>query len=595
MKILNKKNSFIIGGLLCISMSFITGGCAKGFLDKKPLNLIPDADVWNSASSIEAYTATLYNQMQTEDLSYVAAANEAGFPSTITDEAVRTYPWGSINELIIPQDAFGWWGYGAIRDVNSFISKLPSGNVEESLKKRYEAEARFIRAFHYFSLAKRYGGVPILTTPQKFTGDNISELQIPRNKEQQVYDFIARECDTVITVLPEAYDAKNTYRATKYAALALKCRAMLYAASIAKNGSVQLNGVIGIPGGDAAKYWQMAYDAAKEIMNSGKFMLYEAADKVGAFQQLFFTKVANSEAIFMKQYLVPDKVHSFDFYNAPQSFKIDYGCAINPTLQMAEEYEYVDGTPGTLKVNDANGKPIRFSNPADLFKNKDPRFLASILYPFAPWQGGVVEIRRGIIDGNKRITSANLTDTYGEGNAKIAITGKDGPLTIQDPTKTGFYIQKYMNPKERVPQGRSDQSWIIFRFGEVLLNYAEAAFELNKKEEALEAINKIRERAGIKQLDAITLDKLRHERFVELAFENHRWWDLKRWRIADKVLNNYQAKALYPWLMWDDKTYIFEKVDAPKFTRTFLPKYYYEIIPAGEITKNPNLIQNPLY
>lgn len=587
----------------CLLLALAISSCNKDFLDRKAQNIIADDAAYGSLSGIQALTATLYNNLPTEDFDYTCEGNQAAFPSQATDEAVRSYSWGATLDPILGDEMFPWWQYNHVRTVNDFIEKIgTTTSISSELKNRFLAEARFIRAFYYFALVKRYGGVPLITKVQQFNGNNLEELKVPRNKEQEIYEFIGTELDAITDQLPETYSADERYRATRYAAYALKCRAMLYAASIAKYGAVQLNGIVGISG-NAEGYWQKAFDAAALIINSGKFQLYNGyTDKATNFQQLFLTAgdlEKNKEIIFVKTYLSPDLAHGFDFFNAPQSFKIDYGCATNPTLELAEEFEYTDGSKGTLKVNDASGAPIVYSNPADLFKNKDPRFVASILHPFAAWQNGILEIRRGVIDNGVKYTAANLTDTYGSGANSIPRVGKDGPMISGDPTKTGFYIKKFMDPVNRLNDGRSTTPWTIFRFGEVLLNYAEAAIELGKTAEALNAINQIRDRAGIKQLTSITRDQVRHERKVELAFENHRWWDMCRWRVATDVLNNTQFHSLYPWLMWENgqspanMKYTFEIVPTPKNTRTFLSRMYYQKIPNGEIDKNSRLVQNP--
>lgn len=573
-----------------------TVSCKKDFLTRQPKDLVSEIDAYGSVSGIEALTVTLYNDMQTEDLNSTVN-NEAGYASTTTDEAVRSYPWGDINNPVVG-NWYGGWDYKIIRRVNDFIGKMPGALVTEDQKKRFIAEGKFIRAFHYFALVKRYGGVPLLTVAQQFApGDDVELLKIQRSKEQEIYDFIAKELDEAIVDLPETNDVANTYRVNKYAALALKSRAMLYAASSAKYATVQINGLVGIPANLANGYWQKAMDAAQLIMESGKYSLYKGdADKATNFQKLFLTAPA-TEAIFTKAYQSPDKAHSFDFYNAPQSFRVDYGNATNPTLEMVEEFEYTDGSPGTLKVLDGTGNPIVYNKPADLFKGKDPRMFATILTPFDAWQGGVLEVRRGVIDKGIKYTSEVLSDGYPEAKSEFKRVGKDGPLTTNDPTKTGFYIKKFMDPVNRVPADRSTTPWMVFRFGEVLLNYAEAAFELGKEGEAMTALNLIRDRAGIATVDVISLEKIRHERKVELAFENHRVWDLRRWRTATSVLNNTQFHALYPWIMWeangDPKTmkYTFEKALAPKSSRTFPEKLYYEPVPQG----TPVYIQNPLY
>lgn len=597
------KNLVKIG---CLALALHLFGCSD-ILDTTSRNILTDDTVWGNDDGINAYIANMYNAMNVEDLSYTSY-EEGTYMAQVTDEGCRSYTWGVVNNNPLPDGLFDWWGYGNIRTVNYFLQKIETATIDETLKEKYKAEARFIRAFHYFTLVKRYGGVPLITTPQEFTGDNISELQVPRNTEKEIYDFIRTELDEIIqSGLPEEWEAANELRATKYAALALKSRAMLYAASMAAYAEVQLNGVVGIPESDKNFYWSEAMNAAADIINSGRFQLYrEDNDKAENFQNMFLVKGLSSESIFSKAYAYPGKGHNFEFYNAPESFKSSdgYGCVTNPTLQMVEEFEYIDGTPGTLKIADASGNPIKYANPYDLFKDKDPRLLASIMVPFSPWKGGIIEIRKGIILPNgEKITAARMADVYGEGENSIQITGKDGPFSTGDPTKTGFYIKKFQNPTEPVMSGRGTTYGMVFRYAEVLLNYAEAAVELGQNtDKALIYINDIRDRAGVKMYDAIDLEKVRKERKVELAFENHRWWDLVRWRIGTTLLDGVKVKALHPYLVWEDgkhpseMSYVFEIVDDAKPNpKIFLDKYYYRNIPSGERATNPNLIPNPLY
>lgn len=583
---------------IVLSTAVLFSACSKDFLDRRPRDLIIEEDAYGSQSGLEALTAQLYNDMQLEDFEY-HVAEQAGFLSTVTDEAVRSYTWGSgtINGTLVG-NWFGYWDYAAVRRVNDFMQKLPEANVSDELKTRFHAEAQFIRAFHYFQMVKRYGGVPLVTEAAQYAvGEDPTELFVPRNKEHEVYDFIASELDEAIANLPDSYSSSDRNRVNKYTALALKSRAMLYAASIAKYGQVQLNGLVGISASEAEQYWQASYDASKRIIDAGVYQLLdEGEDKAANFQNLFLTE-NSQEVIFNKVYRTPEVGHSYDYYNAPQSFKVDYGCATNPTLDLVEEFEYIDGSSGELKVTDASGEPILYENPFDIFNDKDPRLLASIMLPFSNWQGGQLEIRRGIVVNGSKRTSEDLTAGYPNNTSAFKIVGKDGPLTTGDPSKTGFYVKKSMNPNTRVNFGESSTPFIVFRYGEVLLNYAEAAMELGRNTEALEAVNQIRSRAGIATRNSINLEQVRHERKVELAFENHRLWDMRRWRVATEVLNNYQAHALYPWLVWEEgkdvseMSYIFEKVNAPKNPRTFPEKLYYEPLPQG----NPTYIQNPLY
>lgn len=604
---------------LILPVVLIFPACKKDFVNLQSTSLIAGDQAYASFNSVQALTASLYSNLGDggsgsgfEDLRFVVG-DEATFESQLSDEAMHSYTWGATaNAGPLPPGYFAWWKYDYIRQENDFIAKIPNAtNLTPDNRAKFLAEGRFIRAFTYFAMVKRYGGVPIITAVQSPSAP-LDSLKVKRNTEQEVYDFIGSEVDAIINDLPEE---GGDFHATKYAALALKCRAMLYAASIAKYGQVQLNGLVGIPTSMANTYWQKAIEAANTIISSGKFSLYNVLpDPAANFQQLFngADPASNPEAIFTEAYSLPSHGHSFDFYNEPQSFKVDYGNVTNPTLELVEQFEYTDGTPGKLKVNDGTGKPIKYSNPADLFKGKDPRFFASILYPNAEWhcngdpQGSFIGLRRGIVDGADSITAGDLTSTYGTAPNAITITGKDGPMVANDPTKTGFYIKKFMTenagfvPNQDGPNN-SATSYMVFRYGEVLLNLAEASIEMGDEATALSAINQIRTRAGIAQLASVTRDQVRHERQVEMAFENQRWWDLRRWRIADQVLNNTQFHALWPWLNWEanknpaDMKYTFQIVDAPKNPRTFPSALYYEIIDPGEIIKNSNLVQNPEY
>lgn len=583
-----------------IGLSMVLGSC-NDILNTSSRSIITDQTLWGNTEAIKAYLGNLYDEMETEDLDYVVGT-EAGYPSTLTDEATRSYTWGN-NNPIIQNNLFGWWGYEAVHNANDFIEKATaSTNLSDDDKEVFVAEARFIRAFHYFAMVKRYGGVPLITQVQQYDGD-LEKLYVARSTEKEIYDFIKDECDAIADLLPSSRSDDSRYQATKWAALALKCRAMLYAASEAKYGTVQLNGLVGIDSGQANSYWEECKEAAQEIINSGVFELYNSYsdDKEKNFQYLFLDK-DNKEQIFTKAFSSPDKAHSFDFYNAAQSFKVDYGCATNPTEDFVAEFENIDGTQTELEVNDENGDPIYYSDPMDLFKNKDPRLKATVLLPFCDWQGGTLEIRRGIIlpDGTIK-TASNLTELYGEGENAITIIGKDGVINTGDVTKTGFYIKKFMDPSNRLNYGRSETNWMVFRYAEVLLNYAEACMETGETANALDAINQVRSRAGIAEKTTLTLDDVRKERKLELAFENHRWWDIRRWKVADTLLNNRQFYGLYPYLVWEngksvsEMKYIFKIEQAPKESRTFLSRLYYEIIPTTAISTNPQIIQNPGY
>ena len=583
---------------LLLILTIITTGCflnsCDESLDIQPLNILTSDQVFQSQSAIEAYIASLYNAIDVEDFAFTGVT----YLANCTDEAITKYTDQVLN--IGNGTNTPWWGYSNVRQVNDFLAKLPSAEISGILKETYLGEAHFIRAFYYFAMVKRYGGIPIITEVQNFSGNNLDELQVPRDKEQDVYDFIADDLDQAAALLP-ATNVKG--RATKYTALALKSRAMLYAASIAKYGSVQLNGILGIPASQADSYWQAAYDAANAVITSGAHSLYMGnLNKAANFQELFLTD--NNESLLTKYYIYPDKTHTYDQMNLPWTFTSSYSSGLCPTLDCVEQFEYVDGSGGTLKIGTPSN-PIFYNAPADLFAGKDPRLFGSVITPFSTFKNRIVEIQAGLYDQGIKIQTGNYDNLYNVNthqkdnvNGTIHIIGLSGTGGGQEQTQTGFYLKKYLDPNleiGRTPTAESD--WMVIRYAEVLLNYAEAAVELKKIPEAKAKINMIRSRAGIAELDNadITIERVRHERNIELAFENQRWWDYRRWRVSDALFNNTWPRMLQTYYDIQQNKYRFEITTTGRYTKTFDPKVYYERIDPSELAKNPKLIQNPGY
>lgn len=598
----------------------VSAGCSD-YLEKESFDIITPEQVWEDPNLINAVMVNLYDGMVLEDFNYWYRDSwRLQNPTSMSDEAQGSFQkeplWDNGNATYTYEDALFEQKfsdrYANIRNCNDFISQLNEAtSLSDSEKKLLLAESRFIRAMHYFTLVKRYGGVPIISEPQVYDPNNIEALMVPRNKEIEVYDFIVKECQEASADLPEMRDAEEKYRANKYAALALCSRAALYAGSIARYGTVQLDGLVGIPSSEADRFFEISYEASKYIIKSNNYALYNSKpdDKAQNFCDMFLKGNGdNGEFIFQKQYNVAGgKGHDWDKRNAPFSYRGGgWGCGMAPTLELVESYEYVDGSVGTLKLEDASGKPLRFDSPYDAFANKDPRLFASVYLPGSPCQSTNVEWIRGVIASDNERYQAS---TQPDGNNTVVIngvtyntSGKDGGADAGDASKTGFYQKKFFDETlTDMNMGKSETPWPVFRLGEIYLNFAEAAFELNKPSEALEAVNKIRERAGIVLLGNIDMVKIRHERRVELAFEGHRFWDMKRWRIAhldvqQGGLNGFRGTALYPWYDIRDGKYILERgYNSPKQVRIFLEKNYYTKINQDDMNSNPNLVQNPGY
>lgn len=602
-------------GLLLLGSS-----ACSNYLEKETFDIITPDKVWNDPKLIDAVLVGMYYYVQMEDFDYwYRDPWRLQNASSMSDDAQGSFQKDPLfdngNATYTYEDALFEQKfsdvYKYIRNCNDFLYQIKISTIlSADKKKELAAEVRFLRAMHYFTLVKRYGGVPLIKEPQEYNPSDLESLRVPRNTEKDIYDFIISECQAAAQDLPETRSNEAKYRTYKYVALTLCSRAALYAGSIARYGTVQLNGLVGIPSSEADRYFQTSYDASKTIIESGQFALYNKKpdNKSQNYCDIFLKGNGdNGEYIFQKQYNVSGgKAHSWDKRNAPFSYRgSGWGCGIAPTLELVEAYEYIDGSEGSLKLEE-NGKQRRFDDPYELFANKDPRLFASVFLPGSPCMGTNIEWIRGIIDFKNEKHQAT---TQPDGDNTVTIDGityktcgKDGGADAGDASKTGFYQKKFFDETlTNMNMNQSETPWPIFRLGEVYLNLAEAAMELNKSSEALDAVNKIRERAGIALLSTINLDKVRHERRVELAFEGHRFWDLKRWRIAhldvaQGGLNGFRGTALYPWYDIRDGKYVFERgTNPPKQTRIFLEKNYYTKINQDDINSNPNLIQNPGY
>jgi len=584
---------------ISVLISFSFQSCEEQILSKEPLDIISDAAVWNDQSLVNAYVSNLYGRIKIPSTFLPTLDNSEliGGEALLCDDATTRHTWHpewSNNYLFGGLTASGglkeYWDYTLIRACNVFIENMTTSTISESLKKILSAEVRMIRAYTYFEMVKRYGGIPLITQAQSIN-DPESELFVKRNNEQEVYDFIGSEIDAVLNDLPT--DDKNRF--TKFGALSLKSRAMLYAGSIAKYGTVQLDGVVGIPSNLASSYFQASYNASKQIIpesdgGSGGtvFSLYKGdikADDLSSyadnFYNLFLTE-KTVESIFEVDFIAGVKGNT-------ASYGL-YGSMMDPSVELANAFEMVDGSSGVIDY--AN---VAVTNVPDLYKNKDPRFRASILNTGDPWSGGITYSNWYIIreDGEKM------------GTAGVYYTGQNGvtmPTRGSGETYTGFGTKKLVRDLGYIPAwGMDDVPCMVFRLGEIYLNCAEAAQELGKTDDALRYVNLIRSRAGIAQLTTIDLDKIKHERRVELALgEAHRYWDLRRWRDAAKSPVNGGLNGLYitkaqTYYDYRDSKFHFDVGHVEANARVFKEAYYYLPITTSRRNNNPNLVENPGY
>jgi hypothetical protein len=645
-----KKYSII---LITFLVGF-TSACRK--LDIPPPNIIQNPTVFGSAPGIQAYMARLYSEMPIEDFRYSPDMGLNFFwiikpTPAVTGEALSR---DQTNATAENWGDWHWdiWGgcYSTIHDANYFIKTIPTyaSNFTPDQVKAWTGEAYFVRALTYFALVKRFGGVPLVTDVLNYTvGGSTAPLRIPRSSEKAIWDQIAADLDLAIADLPAVNaDFGDGSRANKYAAAAFESRAMLYAGSIAKYNTITLfdaskNQLCGIPAADATAYFQKAYDAAKTL--DGVYSLYLKAwsptDKTPQYQNFvnLFSDASSPENIFVREYNFPNSVHGYDAYNVPRQLigPNGYSSEVNPTLNFVEMF---DGIPknadGTIQNLDATGHYKLFDNTMDLFANVEPRLRATIILPGDVFKGQNIDIRRGAYTGpvaggispllpagskSQYPTADLITASNNDDNNSKSVTtptgtihpaGASGIFTgDQTCAISGFSVRKWLDPNlptSQVLENNETQTWVEMRYAEVLLNRAEAAFEIQSSggnasllTDAFTIINEIRSRAGaipLASAGSMTIDTIRKERRKELAFENKTWWDLRRWRIIDKEQNGTIYRILMPFYSTVANKYFFDaRYDERNDVYTADPKWYYEQIPPGAISKSTNLIQNPGY
>ena len=576
----NLRNKIFITSI----MIFLTG-CYDPF-DLTRNDIISDDLVFDNPNLADAFLFDLYDRAQFHIKSGNGNLN-MGLISSYGGES-RNYgvswqiPYTQVvdvdyNENGLQGKVLDYYDYGLIRECNQMITKLPqSKNLTQYFIDSRVSEARFIRAHAYFEMVKRFGGIPLITDVVPIQG-NYDEIYRERNSEKDIYDFISSEMDEISELLPAF--AIEEGRITKWTALALKSRAMLYAASVANFGSEQLNGLLGFPSNEASKYYLESLNASREIIQSGVFSLYRKfSDPVENFGNLFIDEVGNSEIIFSEKYdYESGKSHQWDALAQPAGFGFNWSSNYPVYLETLEQFDFIDGSSGKVDrdMYDDN-TPI---DPNWYFEMRDPRMKASIFYPGSSFKDGRVFFHRSM--------RGNLEGWPQNGLSKL--TGS---------MATGLLIRKRTNP-DTPDATRSSTDYIIFRYGETLLNYIEAAYYLNDPNGDMASImNEIRDRAGMPSLikSEITEDKIRQERRCELAFEDHTFWDLRRWRIAVEELDNVRRHRLHYRFDANNETYTIEMADGDLGgVRLHPERNYYYALGLSRLADNPKLIENPGY
>ncbi len=612
-------------------------GCNSDYLQLEPTDKVSADQLFSSPEGVKTFMANLYYQLPIEDFNSTPfqgiswntsdANNNGGFPIIITDDAS-----GSQRDDIDRAGSFYWWneGYKLNRDINLLFSVIPDLEISDKEKDALTGEAAFMRAFTYFALAKRYGGVPIIT--EIASVDDSLAMYTPRSTERETWDFVMQYCDLAASLLGEGDGTRR--RATKWAALALKSRAALHAASVAKywnraplsGEAVDKKLVCGMDASDADRYYRECISASEEIIKNSPFTLYKAnpaspEEAAENYREMFEDPNRSfEEVIFLKGYTLEgvDLGSNQDNWGNPAQTAgaWPHPGRFNPTIDFVDIYENYDN-PGhdapVVTTEDGNvynydgysshRKYLEFDSPLDIFKGKDARLYATTILPSSIWKDTKIIIQGGYIEPSGKPVIEKKAKIKVGGKMYYTYGGSTGKLYSGfDPaggnyTRTGFLFRKFLNSKyvPKLGWNYSTTDWIEFRYAEVLLNYAEAVVESGAGDATLaaKAINDIRHRAAHKTDVPLTLENVYRERRVELAFENKRYWDLIRRREYHTRFAQTYKHSLVPVLDLRTMKYLFVRKNVLNTNpHTFLPAWYYKPIPG--IGSN-GLTQNPQY
>ena len=563
----------ILFNLLSVSVISMSVMSCNDALDIENTQSLSDLAVWNSEKSADMYVTAAYKTFS--DASQVSNSR-TGFYDSYTDH-MKSTSWDmynhGYNKALLMASAFSTGSAGGF-DVwsSAYSDRIRRANVLLIDLKRYglskfgeewckirEAEARFCRAYSYFRLIRVYGGVVIRTDNSGTTGgidDGAYQEDIHRARatEEESWNFVMDELRWAAENLPDNWPSAWDGRATKRSAYALLSRAALY-----------------------AKKWNVVIEASEKVKQMGG----KLAPNYAKVFQVDGGQDNKDEILFALYFLNGSVTHNFDKYNRPFGDRTVYGTDVYaehvPTADLADLYEFKDGT-----AFDWNTYKTKYTNP---YTEREPRFHATILYNGANWENRKIETHVNGVDGFVAFTQSGSTSGH---------------------TCTGYYLKKYLQEgySDFVNKG-SYQYDAIIRYAEILLNKAEAYAEADyagNQDLALAALNEVRTRVGLPsktRTDAPTKEVfmalLQKERSVELAAEGFRYWDLKRWRLAESVINGKNAYGTRITKNADGSfTYDRVAIDGGS-SRIFLEKYYYFSLPTSEISNNNLVINNPFW
>ncbi|NOW97811.1 RagB/SusD family nutrient uptake outer membrane protein [Mucilaginibacter sp. SG564] len=559
-----KKNRYIIA---LLAMGTLLYSCKRDYLDVQTLQAGVTVDklysnytyvqqqVWNTYSYLPDGFANLDMEAATDNA-------EATNPLD-TSQIYNTGTWNQYNN---PADVWAR-NFKGIRQANLYLknkSAVDISYIKDKITstdstayfnarnniKFMEGETLFLKAFFYFELVKRYGGVPIFDQPFDYDDANTWK-NAQRNSLDECLKYIVSLCDKSAAIIPANLSPYSWYeagRVTQGAIKALKAKALLYGASplFKDNGSTVT--------------WAQAAAAAHDVIALGTYSLdANYANLYGA------NSTTSAELIFYRRY---GAINTVEYANYPIAFQNSRGKSIAPTENFVESFEVLqkDGSG-----NITGAVPFSWNNPdqaANPYQNRDPRFAATVVYNGSTFKSTAIE----------------------------TFTGGNSGLPKQNATKTGYYLSKWVNQSiDLVNNTTANHAWIYFRYGELLLNYAEAMYNAYGTDAdpqgygmtASQALNKVRQRVKMPVLTALSQQAIEHERNVELSYEDQRFWDVRRWKEGS-VYFKTPVSRIEITNTGGSNSYAVKQLEA----RVFDEKMNWFPIPQSEIAKT-NWKQNP--
>lgn len=616
------KLKFIPGGLVA-ALLFISS-CSDEFLNTEPLGEVSEAAVWTDAALAEAFVTEIY-----------AGLGQGGFEeqmlASLTDEAIFTHPGRNITTVTEARSNPanpGWisgtrsWEnmYTRIRACNLAIERLSDPQFDNSsgIAERLIGEATFMRAYFYHQLLRNYGGVPIVDRTYGLEGE---DYETSRNTYEECVNFIVSDLDNAAALLEGK--SMESGRTNQAAALALKARVLTYAASdlhdiptassksslIASYGNKEL---LGYASGDRAARWQKAKDAAQAAMQlrSGNMLDLSApvSPEEGTTNYInnSLSRNGGEQELLFGRYFINAKQEGGGrqgLYNGPNGYNNWAGNT--PVQLLIDDYEMMDGTE------------FDWSNPEHAeapYENRDPRFEASILHEGSPWKPRSTANQERDPLGQIQTGTYEVTNASGGTVTHFGLDTRNSPIEDWNGSYTGYYVRKFIDPDPAIVDQNTWQEvpWPVLRYTEVVLNYVEACIALGQDEEARNWLNKIRFRVGMPAVtesgDALR-ERYRNERRIEMAYEEQRFYDVRRWMIAPSTLDRQanginivgklkpgKSLSIYRYdPEFYDYSYAVVNIDPGKENRAWLDKMYWMPIHRDEMNRNSELVQNPGY